>query len=270
MNTLYRHEELCQNFFANYIDEFGSEKLAAAHDKIRRSNKVSSLINRSEFLKAVPSAEHFINTVPAIPYFFFAKDRTLALGCILALLRWNDEVNSVYEVMNESELYGNVMKILITYRIKIKTGIEVEDEKIPVTSLPTKPAPCSTDLTYEQKCAIIATIWLFWGPKDDMARTNREREILFNAISTLEFKKTKTSIDDMTRLLNEDRVHDLVASLQGWHRDWYITTLDAMYRADPAITQERISCLRKIQNALRIEPEDFYEEVEIARTMLHQ
>ena len=119
MSTLTSHEELCTNFFAKYINEFGEQKLRTVHEKIMVSDKVSGLISRSRFEMKPPIAEHFLYAVPSTSYFFLKKNITVAAGCLFALLRWNDEVNVEFEMLDQHELDQIVRSIIIKFRIHL-------------------------------------------------------------------------------------------------------------------------------------------------------
>jgi hypothetical protein len=118
MRDLYPHEEICQNYFAHYIQEFGEAKLMTVREKIIESDSISGLISRSKFQMKKPTLEHFIYQVPKINYFLFAKNKTVVAGCLMALLRWNEEVNEIYEMMDEDDLYDMARSIITKYRIR--------------------------------------------------------------------------------------------------------------------------------------------------------
>jgi hypothetical protein len=118
MRDLYPHEEICRDYFAQYIQEFGEAKLMTVREKIIESDSISGLISRSKFQMKKPTLEHFIYQVPKINYFLFAKNKTVVAGCLMALLRWNEEVNEIYEMMDEDELDHISRSIISKYRIR--------------------------------------------------------------------------------------------------------------------------------------------------------
>ena len=83
-----------EKFISFYIKSYGEEKFNAIKNKIDNSNKVKKFLGKSSSDKIILLRDDFVFTINEIPYFIFSHPKTSTMGAILALRKWNDEINS--------------------------------------------------------------------------------------------------------------------------------------------------------------------------------
>lgn len=106
------YTEIVQNYFAWYITQFGVAKAQIIVDKVLASDKISGLIARLRYNNHTPLAKNFLELLNTIPYFFMPTGQTQALACLLALQRWNEEVNYKTENLSQQELKKIALEII--------------------------------------------------------------------------------------------------------------------------------------------------------------
>src|SRR5690554_5331249 len=106
------YEEIFDRFTDSYVREFGERKYYAIVNKIMNSNKISKLITVSKQKGLPPTSNDYLYCLNEIPYFIFSRGQTQAVGALIALQRWNDEVNSQANMLNVEELKFRAIKIL--------------------------------------------------------------------------------------------------------------------------------------------------------------
>jgi hypothetical protein len=105
--------ELLDHITSIYRQRHGSKKIRNIADKLLTSDKIAGLINRSRYLGIPPAATDFIYCIHEIPYFLFSTSQTkIALASLLALERWNIEVNSQQYLLSEDGLRLMAKEIL--------------------------------------------------------------------------------------------------------------------------------------------------------------
>lgn len=116
MNTAYmyslEYEEIIDLFISSYIKEFGELKFKTILDKVMTSNKVSGLISTARYKGVPPGYNDILYCLNEIPYFIFSRGQTQAVAALIALERWNDEVNSNQFLLDQSGLKLRAIKIL--------------------------------------------------------------------------------------------------------------------------------------------------------------
>lgn len=95
-----------------YTKEFGERKFKTVLNKIITSNKISGLISTARYKGVVPGSMDFLYCLNEIPYFIFSRGQTQALAALIALERWNEEVNSEQFLLSEEELKLRAVNIL--------------------------------------------------------------------------------------------------------------------------------------------------------------
>jgi hypothetical protein len=98
------YEELLEFYINSYIKEFGERKFQVIFEKIMTSNKISGLISKSRYKRIAPNFKDYIYSLNEIPYFIFARGQTQALAALIALERWNNEVNSEMRLKYDNDL----------------------------------------------------------------------------------------------------------------------------------------------------------------------
>lgn len=106
------YEDIIKHILNSYLKEFGERKFKTVFDKVLTSNKISGLISTLKFREVAPDANSFIYCINEIPYFIFASGQTQAFAAIIALQRWNDEVNSRQFLLSNEELKSCAVDIL--------------------------------------------------------------------------------------------------------------------------------------------------------------
>ncbi len=106
------YEEILQHVFSEYIREFGERKFDAVFEKIMTSNKISGLISTAKYKGLPPGSMDFLHCLNEIPYFIFSRGQTQAVAALVALQRWNNEVNSRQYLLAEEGLRLRAINIL--------------------------------------------------------------------------------------------------------------------------------------------------------------
>lgn len=113
-NSIYgmKYEVLLHNMYSSFIREFGQRKFDKIYDKIHSSNKVREFIIKSKRLGLAPYLTHNIELLNEIPYFIFSRGQTMAIGALILLEKWDQEVNQQSLISNSEELRSRAVFIL--------------------------------------------------------------------------------------------------------------------------------------------------------------
>jgi hypothetical protein len=115
--SLMSYDEILKYVISAYIREFGEHKFKTVLDKIMTSNKISGLISKSKY-KSIPlGSKDFLFCLNEIPYFIFSRGQTQAVAALIALQRWNEEVNSQYYLLSEEGLKIRAVNIIEELKI---------------------------------------------------------------------------------------------------------------------------------------------------------
>jgi len=98
------YEEQVENFFENYILDFGQVKFHDVAKKLLTSNSVKRFLAITSTSQYAPNHNDIVGTVMNIPYFGFGKKTTIALGGVMLMHTWNEEINKQRELLNPMEL----------------------------------------------------------------------------------------------------------------------------------------------------------------------
>lgn len=110
--SLMSYDEILEYVISAYIREFGERKFKTVLDKIMTSNKISGLISTAKYKGVPPGSKDILYSLNEIPYFIFSRGQTQALAALIALQRWNDEVNSQQYLLSEEGLRLRAVNIL--------------------------------------------------------------------------------------------------------------------------------------------------------------
>jgi len=113
--TQIRHldyQGIVEYVITSYIREFGERKFATILEKIMTSNKISGLISTAKFKGVPPGSKDILYCLNEIPYFIFSRGQTQAAAALIALQRWNEEVNSYQFLLDEDGLRLRAINIL--------------------------------------------------------------------------------------------------------------------------------------------------------------
>jgi len=106
------YSEIFDYIISSYIREFGERKFKTVLDKVMTSNKISGLISTAKYKEVPPGSKDFLYCLNEIPYFIFSRGQTQAVAALIALQRWNEEVNSQQFLLSEEGLKLRVVNIL--------------------------------------------------------------------------------------------------------------------------------------------------------------
>ena len=114
-NPYVSYYELLDYCFNDYKTEFGERKFTKIDYKIKTSSRIGKLINNLNKVGAGPGSDDLIYSINEIIYFTFAKGQTQVVACLLALERWNTEVNIPNDMkyLSYFELKDRVLKIIL-------------------------------------------------------------------------------------------------------------------------------------------------------------
>ena len=110
--NLMSYDEILEYVISAYIREFGERKFKIVLDKIMTSNKISGLISTAKYKGVPPGSKDFLYSLNEIPYFIFSRGQTQALAALIALQRWNEEVNSQQFLLSDEGLRLRAINIL--------------------------------------------------------------------------------------------------------------------------------------------------------------
>ena len=85
--------EIYNEVTTSYKEKYGIDKMNDLLEEIMNSDKISELIQQKTYKGVSPNVKDFIYCLNGIPFFILKKDITLATGAIIALERWNLEIN---------------------------------------------------------------------------------------------------------------------------------------------------------------------------------
>ncbi len=108
----FNYDEILEYFVSAYIREFGERKFKTILDKIMTSNKISGLISTAKYKGIAPGSKDFLYSLNEIPYFILSRGQTQAVAALIALQRWNDEVNSQQFLLTEAGLRLRALNII--------------------------------------------------------------------------------------------------------------------------------------------------------------
>ncbi len=106
------YSEILEYVISAYIREFGDSKFKTVLDKVMTSNKISGLISTVKYKEVAPGSKDFLYCLNEIPYFIFSRGQTQALAALIALQRWNEEVNSQQFLLNDEGLRLRAVNII--------------------------------------------------------------------------------------------------------------------------------------------------------------
>jgi len=111
--------ENAYNAFKSYfIAENGSNKFEQVYSEIATSTKFKELCQYSIQNKSGLSGTEFFGLVFYLRYFIFAKNETRALGALVALKLWNDNVNKIYNFADKKSVNYKIETILAKFNLR--------------------------------------------------------------------------------------------------------------------------------------------------------
>ncbi len=110
--SFMNYDEILEYVISAYIREFGERKFKTVLKKIMTSNKISRLISTAKYKNIPPGSKDFLYCLNEIPYFIFSRGQTQAVAALIALQKWNEEVNSQQCLLTKEELKLRAMNII--------------------------------------------------------------------------------------------------------------------------------------------------------------
>lgn len=97
-------KDLRYEFSNHYISVEGQHKYDKVKEKIWDSSMLARAFRESIERKIVPHEVDFTAVIHQIPYFIFSKNRTIIMGVLEAIVRFDEEVNEQYNLCTDTYL----------------------------------------------------------------------------------------------------------------------------------------------------------------------
>ena len=111
--------EILEFVIFSYSREYGEIKFKKIFEKVMTSNKISGLISTVKYKGLPPGSKDFLYCLNEIPFFIFSSNKTQALAALIALQRWNEEVNSQEFLLSEDGLRLRALNILNESKVSL-------------------------------------------------------------------------------------------------------------------------------------------------------
>jgi hypothetical protein len=108
----YTYHEIISLFCDLYSKDYGELKFKKVADNVFTSKKLSELICLSELHLTPITARQILYTINSMGFFLFRSNRTQALGALLTLHRWHEEVNKDLQLLNGQSLQIVAIEII--------------------------------------------------------------------------------------------------------------------------------------------------------------
>lgn len=99
-----------------YAMEKGREKAHKLYTKVMTSNKLSGLIAKSRYMRVAPTSYDIMACIAETPFFLFKSNFANVCAAVMFLHRWNDEVNSTFELKTDDELKDMAIACYARYK----------------------------------------------------------------------------------------------------------------------------------------------------------
>ena len=110
--NLMSYDDILEYAISAYIIEFGEDKYKTVINKVISSKKISKFINSEKYKDIPPVAMDFIYCLNEIPFFIFSRGQTQAVAALIALQKWNEEINYHKNLLSVEELRLIAINIL--------------------------------------------------------------------------------------------------------------------------------------------------------------
>ena len=104
--------EIYNEVTSSYKQKYGIDKMNDILYEIMNSNAISELIQSKKYKGVSPNVKDFIYCLNGMPFFILKNDITLATGAIVALERWNLEINHFHQITGKFLLDNDGLKVL--------------------------------------------------------------------------------------------------------------------------------------------------------------
>lgn len=93
-----------ENYKAHFIYQHGAAKFDKAYNTVINSDKFKALLSWSETKRNYLGGADFSNTINSIFYFMLKNNETTAMGVLIAIKYWNDNVNTYMGLCPDSKV----------------------------------------------------------------------------------------------------------------------------------------------------------------------
>lgn len=97
-------EPTYQAFKSYYVAKYGSNKFEKLYDSVANSDRIRNLFRITVTERIAPSGTDFISMILELRYFIIAKNETRAMGAVVALRFWNEQVNHVHHFATPEQI----------------------------------------------------------------------------------------------------------------------------------------------------------------------
>lgn len=101
---IYDYNSIREEFIKIFIIQCGNLKYEDIRKRIGSSNNFNKMIKNSRLNKTLVNDKSILGALLTIPHFMFKGGYTQFLGSLLALEKWNQEVNKFTRVQSEEDL----------------------------------------------------------------------------------------------------------------------------------------------------------------------
>lgn len=98
------YERELGTFMQDYKFQYGQLKFDDIAKKLLTSKTINKFLTNVAFLRKPPDYEDIVSTVMNIPYFGLGKRSTIALGSVMLIQVWNEQINKNRHLLNEAQL----------------------------------------------------------------------------------------------------------------------------------------------------------------------
>jgi hypothetical protein len=116
---MYTFNHLYNRYQNYFIHKYGQAKFNKIEEKILKSSKLAQVNGASIQRKTTPTRADFSSYIHGIPYFMFAGVETIAMAEFVSIKYWKEEINSVYNLCTEHELFVKAEAITNHWKIKL-------------------------------------------------------------------------------------------------------------------------------------------------------
>jgi hypothetical protein len=110
-------DKILEYVISTYIREFGERRFKKVLGETMISNKMYGLICTAKYKMIPPGSKDFLYSLNQIPYFIFSRGQTQAVAALIALQRWNVEINTQQYLLSEGGLRLRAIKILAESKV---------------------------------------------------------------------------------------------------------------------------------------------------------
>lgn len=105
--------DIANEYIHNFQTLHGKLKVKELIEKVERSKVLKKLIFLAQSQRAKPNGDDFVSGIMNMMAFTFAKPDIISVAALIALLKWDSNVNAKQELYNQLELAEVVKQIIL-------------------------------------------------------------------------------------------------------------------------------------------------------------